>query len=113
MKPAEIMTIRRDLGMTQEAFAKNLGVSFATVNRWENGKCSPQADRILRLIEARKYHDPRTAHPTGLDHLVPYWVKRLTDAIARDDFQGTVNALLVATMSEAYDRGFAEGKKRK
>lgn len=26
--------------MTQEEFAKLLDISFATLNRWENGRCS-------------------------------------------------------------------------
>ena len=35
--------------MSQQAFATALGVSFATVNRWENGKAKPQKDRIDRI----------------------------------------------------------------
>ncbi|QOY88225.1 DUF3883 domain-containing protein [Paludibaculum fermentans] len=35
--------------MSQQAFAAALGVSFATVNRWENGKAKPQKDRIDRI----------------------------------------------------------------
>ncbi len=35
--------------MSQEAFAAALGVSFATVNRWENNKAKPQKDRIERM----------------------------------------------------------------
>jgi DNA-binding transcriptional regulator YiaG len=33
--------VREKLFLSQEAFAKELGVSFATVNRWENGKHLP------------------------------------------------------------------------
>lgn len=32
-------------------FARALGVSFATVNRWENEKAQPQKDRITRIQE--------------------------------------------------------------
>jgi SNF2 family DNA or RNA helicase len=35
--------------MSQQSFAAALGVSFATVNRWENGKARPQTDRIQRM----------------------------------------------------------------
>jgi SNF2 family DNA or RNA helicase len=35
--------------MSQQAFAAALGVSFATVNRWENGRAKPQRDRIKRI----------------------------------------------------------------
>ena len=32
-------------------FARALGVSFTTVNRWENGKAEPQSDRLARIQE--------------------------------------------------------------
>ena len=42
MKPDQIKQIRHQLKMSQQAFASALGVSFATVNRWENDKAKPQ-----------------------------------------------------------------------
>jgi DNA-binding transcriptional regulator YiaG len=38
---AIVKEVRRQLGMSQEELAYALGVSFATINRWENGKTSP------------------------------------------------------------------------
>lgn len=35
---ALVRRVRAQLGMTQEGFARFLGCSFATVNRWENGR---------------------------------------------------------------------------
>jgi putative transcriptional regulator len=32
---------RQQLGLSQEELAHELGVSFATINRWENGKTVP------------------------------------------------------------------------
>ncbi len=32
---------RKQLGLTQEELAHELGVSFATINRWENAKTTP------------------------------------------------------------------------
>jgi SNF2 family DNA or RNA helicase len=49
MESDQIKTIRNRLQMSQQAFAAALGVSFATVNRWENGKAKPQKDRIDRI----------------------------------------------------------------
>ena len=49
MNPEAIKDLRTQLGMSQQAFAAALGVSFATVNRWENGKAKPQKDRIDRI----------------------------------------------------------------
>jgi len=36
-----VKEVRRQLGISQEDLARELGVSFATVNRWENGKTKP------------------------------------------------------------------------
>ena len=36
-----IKSLRIEKGLSQEKFAKQLGVSFATVNRWEKGVCEP------------------------------------------------------------------------
>lgn len=38
---AAVKDIRTQLGISQEELARALGVSFATVNRWENGKTYP------------------------------------------------------------------------
>ena len=39
--PAQVKEVRRQLGLSQEELAHALGVNFATVNRWENGKTVP------------------------------------------------------------------------
>ncbi len=39
--PKRVKEVRRQLGLSQEELAHELGVSFATVNRWENGRTSP------------------------------------------------------------------------
>ncbi len=36
-----VKEVRRQLALSQEDLARELGVSFATVNRWENGKSRP------------------------------------------------------------------------
>ena len=46
----EIKDIRQKCFLSQEAFAKELGVSFATVNRWEAGKTKPTY-KTMRLID--------------------------------------------------------------
>ena len=39
---AEIVKlVRQKLGLSQEELAQELGVSFSTINRWENGKTVP------------------------------------------------------------------------
>lgn len=45
-----ILELRRRLGLTQEQFAARVGVTFPTVNRWEN--CRVKPSRIaLKLIQ--------------------------------------------------------------
>ena len=39
---AIVRATRAAMNMTQEAFAEHLGVSFATVNRWEGDVAAPQ-----------------------------------------------------------------------
>lgn len=46
----DIKEIRQKCFLSQEAFAKELGVSFATVNRWESGKTTPTY-KTMKLID--------------------------------------------------------------
>ena len=39
--PALVRKIRKQLRLSQEDLARELGVSFATVNRWENDHVTP------------------------------------------------------------------------
>lgn len=50
-----IRRLRMELNMTQESFAHEIGVTFATVNRWENGRTTPNkvAQKVLRLMEKK------------------------------------------------------------
>lgn len=43
-----VALIRRQLALSQEGLARELGISYATVNRWENGRNAPS-----RLAKAR------------------------------------------------------------
>jgi len=51
MTPSEkIIKIRCELNMSQEALARELGVSFATINRWEKGHTTPSL-RYIYMID--------------------------------------------------------------
>ncbi|MBZ0169166.1 MAG: DUF3883 domain-containing protein [Kofleriaceae bacterium] len=62
--PAQIKRLRARLGLTQAALAKALGVSFPTINRWENGKARPSQlswSQILKLageLDADRVSEP-------------------------------------------------------
>jgi putative transcriptional regulator len=55
MAPQQIRELRRRLQLTQEDFAHMIGVTFSTVNRWENGKSQPNriALRLLANLEKK------------------------------------------------------------
>jgi len=48
--PQQVKEVRRQLQLSQEKLADALGVSFATVNRWENSKTLP-SKLALRQFE--------------------------------------------------------------
>src|SRR5213596_3131680 len=47
--PAVIRDLRTRLHLSQEQLAQRLNVSFATVNRWENGRAQPQGSAKIAL----------------------------------------------------------------
>jgi len=53
--------VRRQLSLSQEDLARELGVSYATVNRWENGQAKPsklaraQLDAFCERMEAQGF----------------------------------------------------------
>lgn len=44
-----VREMRLEMGLTQEQFAAKLGVSFPTVNRWENQKAKPSPLALEKL----------------------------------------------------------------
>lgn len=45
----DIKNIRLQMFLTQQEFARELGVSFATVNRWEKGKAKPTIKTMRQI----------------------------------------------------------------
>jgi len=56
MTADEIKRLRESFGMTQEDFAHEIGVTFATVNRWENHKAVPSrlAVKMLEQLKSKE-----------------------------------------------------------
>jgi len=54
--PRLVRELRGRTGLTQEKFAAKLGVTFPTINRWENGRARPsplamkQIEDLLRAL---------------------------------------------------------------
>jgi len=49
--PRLIRKLRERTGLTQEKFAAKLGVTFPTINRWENGRAKPSPLAMQRIEE--------------------------------------------------------------
>ncbi len=47
----KILNLRKERGLSQEAFAEMLGVSRQSVSRWESGAVVPDIDKIILLSE--------------------------------------------------------------
>lgn len=46
-----IRVLRERLGLTQEKFAARLGVTFPTINRWENSRARPSPLALKQIEE--------------------------------------------------------------
>lgn len=55
VKPADIKTARKKIGLSRKAFAHTFGLSAATLRKWENGERQPTgAARALLTIIRRE-----------------------------------------------------------
>ncbi|WP_250124974.1 helix-turn-helix transcriptional regulator [Chroococcidiopsis sp. CCMEE 29] len=66
---------RQRLGLTQTQLAQELGVSYQSVNRWENGRNMP-LPIVLKLLEGML----RSMGDRGKDLLDKYFPSDLKDA---------------------------------
>ena len=48
-----VKDLRERMKLTQEQFAQKVGVTYSTVNHWENGKRMPQPFLVKRLLELK------------------------------------------------------------
>jgi putative transcriptional regulator len=60
---ALVRDLRNRLSLTQEQFAQEVGVTYSTINNWENGKRIPQPFLLRRLLEMRDELDIRGEKP--------------------------------------------------
>ena len=51
IKKEDIKNIRERLGITQEEFARKIGVTVTTVSRWERGDCLPKSRVVIEKVE--------------------------------------------------------------
>ncbi|MBD1997955.1 helix-turn-helix transcriptional regulator [Leptolyngbya sp. FACHB-541] len=62
-----IRELRQTLKLTQEKFAAQLGVSFPTINRWENGHATP-SPLALKQIDILLHQLSQSPNATLREH---------------------------------------------
>jgi predicted ATPase/DNA-binding NarL/FixJ family response regulator len=62
---ARLRTLRGSLGLSQEQLARRIGVSFATVNRWESGRTGLSDRALAALAELEAHAAARRADVEG------------------------------------------------
>jgi len=61
--PTLIKELRERLDLTQEQFAQKVGVTYSTVNHWENAKRVPLPFLVKRLVEMKEELDSQDKKP--------------------------------------------------
>jgi putative transcriptional regulator len=54
-----VRELRQEMRLTQEKFAARLGVTFPTINRWENGRATPSPLALAKIDDALHQLDDR------------------------------------------------------
>jgi SNF2 family DNA or RNA helicase len=101
MTPERIRGVRKSLNLTQQQFAELLGVSFVTLNRWENGQTRPSAmglEKLQRAAAERLGEAPVVAGPPAASKVEPAEEQRL-------DFLGDADAVRVLVEGERLSYG--------
>ena len=78
LNAAGIRRIREKLNLTQDAFAKILGVSKPALCTWEYGKCSPNSKTKEKIASLRKISKPqlkKMMDEMGMKHSIPRKLK--------------------------------------
>jgi transcriptional regulator with XRE-family HTH domain len=52
-----VKSVRQNLNISQERLARDLNVSFSTINRWENGHTGPSKLAKMRFMEYCREND--------------------------------------------------------
>ena len=72
-----IRELRQELGLSQEKLAAKLGVSFRTINRWENGRAAPSPlalKQVEGLLQQMSHSSKAIVRERGKDMLAKYFL---------------------------------------
>ncbi|HEY3867930.1 MAG TPA: tetratricopeptide repeat protein [Actinocrinis sp.] len=108
--PARLRGLRARLGLSQERLARRLGVSFATVNRWETGRSrmSERAIEALAQLEQEARQPPASAPPSGTAPSASVPMARSAPASSIRPGAGTAPAAPESETSTAASAGAGE-----
>ena len=93
--PARVRRLRRGLKLTQENFARRLGVSVITIHRWETGQSNPRHLALRRLQEMEEEHALETARRQHAAGDSSPRSARATGSVPFLDFDGDPDRLLL------------------
>jgi type I restriction enzyme M protein len=94
--PAILRATRAALNLTQEQLAERLGVSFATVNRWEGGGNKPQRaaqETILALAREAGVEGAESPPPAEAAAQVTFMAWHGQPPCSRSQRRGTAGAI--------------------
>ena len=67
----EIKKIRKKCFLSQEAFGREIGVSFSSIKRWEGGKSKPNMAAMKKLKDFCDIHGIDSVSYTHLLRMLP------------------------------------------
>ena len=88
----KLLKIRQNLSLSQEDLAKTLGVSFATVNRWENGHSLPR--KSIKEVIYQLYEEAQN------QEIIPQKRKRKATTKKNQDSSPKTNILDNSSMEQ-------------
>lgn len=120
--PERLKQLRKEKGLTQVEFAKEMGVSTGTVAMWETGRKRPQFETLDKLCE---YFDRDMSYLLGtsdtfhtyrkteeeIDQMAEWWVEEEYEDVVRkyallDEYgKAAVDAVLRAEFNWAQEQG--------
>jgi superfamily II DNA or RNA helicase/DNA-binding XRE family transcriptional regulator len=101
MEANQIRDLRKRMDLTQQQLAGLLGVSFVTLNRWENGQSKPSAMGLAKLQKI----SVGESGPAGERRTANSEVPIDQGELVRLDFLGDANALRVLVEGERLSYG--------
>ena len=105
--PSKIQALRARHGLTQTRLAELLGVSVASVNRWERGLSQPTGLSLRRILDAERIGVDALSQPTSATSVAepPPSYSPGSDALGIVDFRAAPDAVKAVAEAERLSFG--------